>query len=436
MYIQRNVDNELLKWKSESKHKPLLIRGARQIGKTETIRNFGKSFEIFIEINFEESPRLKELFSRDLSPENICENIAAIFKTSIIPNKTLLFFDEVQECKEAIASLRFFYEKMPDLHVIAAGSLLEFALSEIPTFGVGRIRSMFMYPLSFFEFLVGAGEYRLLEKIKKANPENPITEVIHERLKELLQKFICLGGMPEVIANYIETKDLNKSQQILDDLIISIQTDFAKYKKRTSVSILNEVFQSVVAQAGQKFMYSKVSNYANHKQIKEALQLLITANIVIPITHTSANGIPLGAEANFQKQKLLLYDTGIFQRIMGLNLEDFLLSTNFEVINKGNMAEQYVGLELIKSSSCYQPPALYYWHREAKSSNAEVDYVIPFSQSVLPVEVKSGTKGSMQSLFLFLKEKNLNRGLRISNENFSTFGIIEVYPLYAVGKIL
>lgn len=436
MYIQRNVDNELLKWKSESKHKPLLIRGARQIGKTETIRNFGKSFEIFIEINFEESPRLKELFSRDLSPENICENIAAIFKTSIIPNKTLLFFDEVQECKEAIASLRFFYEKMPDLHVIAAGSLLEFALSEIPTFGVGRIRSMFMYPLSFFEFLVGAGEYRLLEKIKKANPENPITEVIHERLKELLQKFICLGGMPEVIANYIETKDLNKSQQILDDLIISIQTDFAKYKKRTSVSILNEVFQSVVAQAGQKFMYSKVSNYANHKQIKEALQLLITANIVIPITHTSANGIPLGAEANFQKQKLLLYDTGIFQRIMGLNLEDFLLSTNFEVINKGNMAEQYVGLELIKSSSCYQPPELYYWHREAKSSNAEVDYVIPFSQSVLPVEVKSGTKGSMQSLFLFLKEKNLNRGLRISNENFSTFGIIEVYPLYAVGKIL
>lgn len=435
MYIQRNVDNELLKWKSESKHKPLLIRGARQIGKTETIRNFGKSFEIFIEINFEESPRLKELFSRDLSPENICENIAAIFKTSIIPNKTLLFFDEVQECKEAIASLRFFYEKIPDLHVIAAGSLLEFALSEIPTFGVGRIRSMFMYPLSFFEFLVGAGEYRLLEKIKKANPENPITEVIHERLKELLQKFICLGGMPEVIANYIETKDLNKSQQILDDLIISIQTDFAKYKKRTSVSILNEVFQSVVAQAGQKFMYSKVSNYANHKQIKEALQLLITANIVIPITHTSANGIPLGAEANFQKQKLLLYDTGIFQRIMGLNLEDFLLSTNFEVINKGNMAEQYVGLELIKSSSCYQPPELYYWHREAKSSNAEVDYVIPFSQSVLPVEVKSGTKGSMQSLFLFLKEKNLNRGLRISNENFSTFGIIEVYPLYAVGKI-
>ena len=435
MYIQRNVDIELLNWKSESKHKPLLIRGARQIGKTETIRNFGKSFEIFIEINFEESPRLKKLFSRDLSPENICENIAAIFKTSIIPNKTLLFFDEVQECKEAIASLRFFYEKMPDLHVIAAGSLLEFALSEIPTFGVGRIRSMFMYPLSFFEFLVGAGEYRLLEKIKKANPENPITEVIHERLKELLQKFICLGGMPEVIANYIETKDLNKSQQILDDLIISIQTDFAKYKKRTSVSILNEVFQSVVAQAGQKFMYSKVSNSANHKQIKEALQLLITANIVIPITHTSANGIPLGAEANIQKQKLLLYDTGIFQRIMGLNLEDFLLSANFEVINKGNMAEQYVGLELIKSSSCYQPPALYYWHREAKSSNAEVDYVIPFSQSVLPVEVKSGTKGSMQSLFLFLKEKNLNRGLRISNENFSTFGIIEVYPLYAVGKL-
>jgi hypothetical protein len=435
MYIHRKADSELAKWKAESNHKPLLVRGARQIGKTETIREFGKTFDNFIEINFEASPRLKALFSDELSPATICENIAAIYKTSIVSGKTLLFLDEIQECQEAIASLRFFYEKMPELHLITAGSLLEFALSEMPTFGVGRIRSMFMYPLSFAEFLAGAGEHLLLDKIREAKPVKPINEALHARLIELVRKFICLGGMPEVIATYVETGDLHHCQQLLDDLIISIQADFAKYRKKVPVSRLNEVFQAVVFQSGQKFVFAKACAQANHNQVKEALLLLITAGLVIPVIHSSSNGLPLGAGANPQKQKMLVFDTGIFQRIMGLDLEDFLLSKKFDAINKGNLAEQFVGLELTKSESCYQNPSLYYWHREAKNSNAEVDYVINVSQEIVPVEVKAGTKGSMQSLYLFLQEKTLNRGIRISNENFSVYGNIEVYPLYAVEKI-
>ena len=435
MYIPRSVDSVLIKWKTDSKHKPLLVRGARQVGKTQTIRKLGEIFDHFIEINFEESPRLKGLFSDDLSPVAICENIAAIYKTSIVPGKTLLFFDEIQECPEAIASLRFFYEKMPELHVVAAGSLLEFALSELPTFGVGRIRSVFMYPLSFSEFLTGSGEHLLLEKSREAKPAKPLNELLHARLIEFVQKFIYLGGMPEVIATYFATGDLNRSQLLLDDLIISIQADFTKYRKKTPVSRLNEVFQAVISQAGQKFMYSKACTQANHNQIKDALLLLVKAGLVIPVTHSSANGLPLGAGANPQKQKMLLYDTGIFQRIMGLDLADFLLSKNFDAINKGNLAEQFVGLELLKSGSCYQNPSLYYWHREAKNSNAEVDYVITVSQEIIPVEVKSGTKGSMQSLFLFLEEKNCGRGIRISNENFSAFDSIEIFPMYAVENI-
>lgn len=435
MYIRRKIDIELEKWKIESAHKPLLVRGARQVGKTKTIREFAKSFENFIEINFEETPRLKALFADDLSPASICENISAIYKTNIVPGKTLFFLDEIQECPQAIASLRFFYEKMPDLHIISAGSLLEFALSTIPTFGVGRIRSMFMYPLSFSEYLDGAGEHQLLENIRRANPTKQMNKILHARSIELLQKFICLGGMPEVIVAYIETGNLHKCQQLLDDLIISIKTDFAKYKKRTPVTRLSEVFQSVVSQAGQKFVYSKACSQANHNQIKEALQLLITAGLVVPITHSSSNGLPLGAEANPQKQKMLLFDTGIFQRIMGLDLADFLLSKKFDAINKGNVAEQFVGLELIKMTSCYQNPSLYYWHRDARNSNAEVDYVITVANEIVPIEVKSGTKGAMQSLFLFLKDKNLQRGIRISNENFSVYDAVEVYPLYAVENI-
>jgi predicted AAA+ superfamily ATPase len=435
MYIRRKIDIDLENWKSESVHKPLLIRGARQVGKTKTLREFTKSFENFVEINFEETPSMKALFSRDLSPADICDNISAIYKTSIVPGKTLLFFDEIQECPNAIASLRFFYEKMPDLHVVGAGSLLEFALSTIPTFGVGRIRSMFMYPMSFPEFLTGAGEFQLLEKIGQANPSRPMNETLHARLIQLVQKFICLGGMPEVVAAYFETNNLHQCQQLLEDLVVSIQTDFAKYKKRVPVSRLSEVFQSVVSQAGQKYVYSKACAQANQGQVKEALQMLITAGLVLPVTHSSSNGLPLGAESNLKKQKMLLFDTGIFQRMMGLNLADFLLSTEFDAINKGNIAEQFVGLEIVKSSSCYQHPSLYYWHRETKNSNAEVDYIASIENKIVPIEVKSGTKGAMQSLLLFLKEKKLQKGIRISNENFSLYDPIEVYPFYAIENI-
>jgi len=435
MYIQRKVDKALELWKAEARRKPLLIRGARQVGKTLTVRQFGKEFDSFIEINFEEAPRLKELFSGELNPTAICENIGAIYRTRVTPGKTLIFLDEIQECREAIASLRFFYEKMPELHVIAAGSLLEFALSEIPTFGVGRIRSMFMYPLSFPEFLSGAGEQPLLDKVREAKPGKSLNEALHARLNELNRKFICLGGMPEVVATYMETGDLHQCRQLLDDLILSVQADFAKYRKRTPVSRLNEVFQAVVYQSGHKFVYSKACMQASHYQVKEALQLLIAAGLVIPVTHSASNGLPLGAGANPRNQKMLVYDTGIFQRMMGLDLEDFLLSRRFDAINKGNLAEQFVGLELIKSESCYQNPSLYYWHREAKSSNAEVDYIIPINQEIVPVEVKAGTKGAMQSMFLFLQEKKLTRGIRISNENFSAFGQIEVYPLYAIENL-
>jgi hypothetical protein len=435
MYLARKVDQELLHWKADSTRKPLLIRGARQVGKTRTVREFGKSFEDYIELNFVETPRLKSLFAGDLTPSVICENLSAWFKTSIVPGQTLLFLDEIQECREALSSLRFFYEKMPELHVIAAGSLLEFALEEIATFGVGRIRSIFMYPFSFPEFLNGIGEQALLARIRSASSGQPMNNVLHERLTELVQKFICLGGMPQIISSYAESKDLHKCQLLMDDLIISIRSDFARYKKRATALRIDEVFQSIVNQAGHKFIYSKACLQAKHYQVKEALQLLIKAGLVIPVTHSSCNGLPLGAGADIQKQKMLLFDTGIFQRIMGLDLAEYLFSKTFSSINKGNMAEQLVGLELIKSESCFQSPSLYYWHRESKSSNAEVDYVIVISQNIVPVEVKAGTKGSMQSLHLFMKEKKCATGIRIANENFSSYDQLNVYPLYAVENI-
>ncbi len=435
MYIKRKIDAELTVWKNENGRKPLLVRGARQVGKTKSIREFGKTFSSFIEVNFEEFTALKVLFEGNLSPELICENLASVMGKEIIPGETLLFFDEIQVCPRAIASLRFFYEKMPDLHIIAAGSLLEFTLAELPTFGVGRIRSMFVYPLSFVEFLGGLNENKLTELMASARPENPLFEPVHMKLLEYFRKFLILGGMPAVIASYIENRNINNCIRILDDLHISFRADFAKYKKHTQTALLGDVFQSVVNQAGQKFSYSKVTSDTGSLQIKNALSLLVMAGLVYPVMHTAANGLPLGSEVNPKKQKIVMFDTGLFQRIMGLDLSEYLTSDNFTAVNKGFLAEQFTGLELIKSSSCYQPAELYYWHREAKSSNAEVDFVISHNFKIYPVEVKSGNKGAMKSMHLFMQEKLCAKGIRVSMENFSRYGAIDTYPLYAVSLL-
>lgn len=436
MYIKRQIDSELTKWVKLQKRKPLLIRGARQIGKTESVRHLASQFENFVEVNFEENKNIHSIFEGNLSPTEICENLSVNFQVSIQEEKTLLFFDEIQACIPAIQSLRYFYEKIPELHVIAAGSLLEFALAETPSFGVGRIRSIFMYPLSFDEFLLANSQAGLLKMKQKASPNSPLNKALHEKLLKYFKKFIIFGGMPEITANYIETKDLNSSLQILDDLIFSFYDDFTKYKKRVPVSRIRAVFNSVVMQVGGKFVYSKVSNNENYRQIKEALELLIQAGLVIPVVHTSANGLPLGAEVNPKKQKMLLFDTGIFLRILGLNVGELLISNDFKVINNGNVAEMFAGLEILKYQSCYISTKLHYWHREARNSNAEVDYLFSKNNEIYPLEIKAGTRGSMQSMKLFLKSKNRKIGIRISSENFSEYENIQVCPLYAIDNII
>ncbi len=434
MYLTRNIDQELSAWRQDKEVKPLLIRGARQVGKSTAVRHLAGQFDHFLEVNFEEQRQVHKLFDGDLDPRQLCENLSLLYNVPILPWKTLLFFDEIQSCIPAISSLRFFYEKYPELHVIAAGSLLEFALADVPSFGVGRIRSMFVYPLSLDEFLQATGEHLLLDAKKKASPRQPLQEPIHQKLIGLLKRFLILGGMPEVVANYVQGNGLTRCSQVLDDLITSLRTDFSKYRKRVPFLRVSEVFDSVVQQSGGKFVYAKTHSESNHKQIKEAVDLLIMAGWVIPVTHTSANGLPLGAESNSKKRKLILLDTGIFQRILGLNIADILLQDDADVVNKGAIAEQYAGLEILKAGSCYRPESLYFWQRESKSSNAEVDYVVQKGQQIIPVEIKSGKQGSMQSLRLFLQEKRSPYGMRLSLENYAAYDDIRVYPLYAASN--
>ena len=435
MYIQRKIDDVLLTWQRSSSRKPLLIRGARQVGKSTAVRNLSKQFDYFIEINFDEQPEYLNLFANTSDIGDLIEQLAIITQTEIIEGRTLVFLDEIQASLPAISKLRYFYEKKPNLHVIAAGSLLEFALSELPSFGVGRVRSLFMYPFSFIEFLGALNEKPLASMIQQSNSQSPINPIFHEKLKIYFKKFLIIGGMPQAVQTYVAKGDLLEVQRILDDLIIAIQADFVKYKRQIPPTNIKSVFESIVKQVGTKFKYSNDLTSLTNPMIKQVIDLLEMAGLVYQVTHSSSNGIPLGAEANPKKIKLLIFDTGIYQRILGLDVASLLLKDDIEVINKGNIAELFVGLELLKSNDAYEKTALHYWHREAKNSQAEVDYVIQNQDFILPLEVKAGTKGAMQSMHLFMDEKKSRYGLRLSLENFTEYEKVKVLPLYAVSNI-
>lgn len=430
--MKRKIDLILSTWRDEEGRPILLLRGARQVGKTYSVRELGKQFEHFLEINLEEERAVHRFFTDSLNPQHINEKLSAYFACPIIPKQTLVFFDEIQACPNALRALRFYHEKNPDLHVIAAGSLLEFALAELPSFGVGRIASLFMYPMSFQEFLWAHGDELLDAQVAEATISNPIDDSLHQRLIERVRLYQVLGGMPAVLNRYFSGHTLHDCQTVIDQLLTGIQDDFAKYKNRSPVAALREVFHAIAKQTGGKFNYSKISPDGFRTAYKTALDLLVQAGLAYKVVHSSAQGIPLGAQANEKKFKVILFDSGIHQRLLGLDLSQQMILEPIEFINKGSLAELFVGLELLVNRSPWIHPELYYWHREAKSSNAELDYLIQKNTEILPIEVKAGTKGQMQSLFLFLKDHHCPIGIRISHENFTAYDRIRTIPIYAV----
>ncbi|HNW83431.1 MAG TPA: AAA family ATPase [bacterium] len=432
--MERKVYSKLKDWAVQKTRKPLLLRGARQVGKTYAVRMLGKEFDNFVEINFEENREVAVFFSSSLTPQNIVEQLAQYTGQSIVPGKTLLFLDEIQSCPDALRSIRFFYEKMPDLAVIAAGSLLEFTLSEIPSFGVGRISSIFMYPVTFFEFLDATDNRLLRTAIQNAGFGNPLAQPLHNKAMKLLRTYMILGGLPEVIDNYSRTGDALVSQRMIDELILTFRDDFAKYKTRVATEKIDATFNSLAFQAGSKFIYNAVGE-GSTTGFSTALDLLTKAGLALKVFHSSCRGIPLKAQIKPNKFKVLPFDTGVYQRLMGLDIPAYLVADDIELVNKGAIAEIFAGLMLLQTFPSHIKPDSFYWQREEKGSNAEVDYVIEHNGRVFPIEVKASKRGSMQSLQLFLKERDLKTGIRIAGEQFSTYQNIKVIPLYAVENI-
>lgn len=446
-YYRRNIDQKLLEWKISPRRKPLLIRGARQVGKSTAVRQLGKSFKYFVEVNLEKQTTVRQLFSKDINVRRTCEIISATLGIPIIAGETLLFIDEIQVSREAIMSLRYFKEDYPELHVIAAGSLLEFALEELPSFGVGRIRSLYMYPFSFDEFLLAQGLDTTVDYKRRASTTSPLPEPVHNQLVEQLKTFYLVGGMPAAVTEWIESKSYLECSHVHNDILDTYQDDFSKYKSRTSPVLLRKALRSVALQAGGKFVYRQVAEDLHSSVIKDALRLLTLAGLVKPVVHTDGNGIPLGAEENGNYVKYLFLDLGLMQTMLGTPAAEILMSSDIDFVNKGAASEMFAGLELMKNHDCFSKADMYYWQNMARGTNAEIDYLIGKEGKVLPIEVKANTKGSMQSLWLFMRKKKIHHAVRTSLENFGEIEHIDnneekeevrhvnIIPLYALGDL-
>lgn len=382
----------------------------------------------------------------------IVQKIAIYINVPIEEGKTLLFLDEIQECPEAIMALRFFKEDYPGLHVIAAGSLLEFTLQELPTFGVGRIHTLFMYPMTFDEFLNANNENGLISMKKQADSQHPLDAAFHEKLIEYFRIYLLVGGMPEAVLAWIKTHNFNQCSHIQEDIILTYEDDFSKYKKRVSPDLLRTTPHGICHQPGEKITFKQISADYRSSQIREAVRLLTLAGLVIPVIATSGNGIPLDAEANEKNMKILLLDSGLLLSVLQLEgnlaqhlVELIMTGSPQDLVNKGGLVEMVAGLELLRNKPCVQRQKMFYWEKSGNSI-AEIDYLDTFHLKVTPIEIKSGTQGGMKSLWQFMREKRLTEAIRCSFENFGEFTYtdpqadnakrhITIIPLYALENL-
>ncbi|HOG43575.1 MAG TPA: AAA family ATPase [bacterium] len=433
--MRRKIYSYLQKWKESNSRKPLLIRGARQVGKSYLVKQFGKEFEYFAEVNFELMPELVKIFENDLQPQTLIPKISAAVKCRIEPGRTLLFLDEIQKSPQAVTSLRYFYELMPDLHVIAAGSLVDFIVEKIGI-PVGRVRNLYMYPLSFAEFLFATDNGQLYSYIQDHDNTKNIDDIFHNRLLSILGEYFAVGGMPEAVIKWNETKNIEDVKNVHNDLIDTYKQDFSKYARQNKIDFVETVFKAVPRLCGEKFVYSKVDAGARSRDLKNAFDLLEKAGVIHSVVHSASNGLPLGAETKSSFFKAIFLDVALSQTVLGIETGDWIFNPAQTIVNKGVLAETFVGTELLAYSDYLSKKQLFYWVREKKGANAEVDYVDVFEGKIVPVEVKSGTSGHLKSIHQFLKEKgNSVEGFHFSERNFSKTDNLYSIPLYAIWKI-
>ena len=394
--MRRLVDDRLLRWKTSNRRKPLVVRGGRQTGKTWSVDRFGKNhFSSVVKIDLEKRRDLHDIFAGDLSSRTILSHLALVAGRRIIHGETLLFLDEIQACPRALMALRYLYEEASDLHVVAAGSLMEFALSEV-SFPVGRVQFLNMYPMTFAEFLVAGGQDQLAEILQE--PPARLDDVAHQLLLNRLREYFFVGGMPEAVRAYYEAMSVLDAFEVQSEILDSYRQDFAKYAPRADKTCLDRVLAGCAARVGEQVRYSRLVDGFSNPTIHKAFDLLCMAKVINRVPAVKTVGQPLGADVNNKKFKASLVDIGLMQRLKRLPVDTEIRQQDLLSIYRGKLAEQFVAQELLVA----QDGELYYWAREARGSAAEVDYLVNTGGRISAIEVKSGKGGSLRSLHLLL----------------------------------
>lgn len=410
--MKRDIIQLFIDWKTRTNRKPLIVRGARQVGKTYAVNEFATGyFENSLSINLEQSGELCTIFKTN-NPEHIIQELSILKRKDIIPGKTLLFIDEIQACPEAIVSLRYFYEQLPQLHVIAAGSLLDHTLNERNfSMPVGRVEFCYMHPMSFREFLWAMDETRLDDFLVSYNFNKQFSEAIHTRLLDLMRYYFFIGGMPEAVKVFAESKKLLDVERVHSSILTSLQHDFAKYGRRVQQRHLNTILNYVGRNTGKKIKYVNIDREVRSVNLKEAFYKLEMSRVIHLVKHTSSPGVPLTTYLSSDIFKAFFVDIGLVNHLSKIELIDPL---KILTIHEGSLAEQFAAQELLAMSPSYAEPQLFYWVREEKNANAEVDFLFQFANCVYPVEVKAGKTGTLKSMHVYLFEKNLTTGIRFN----------------------
>ena len=396
--MQRNVTKKLLAWKDSQRRKPLIVRGARQIGKTWSIEQFGQNhYSALHKIDFEKRRDVHAVFDGNLDPKKLIAELEILLNQKIDPNNELLFFDEIQACPNALASLRYFYEEMPELHLVAAGSLLEFALSE-SSFPVGRVQFLNMHPCTFHEFLCATGKDLLADKLHE--PPTQLPDTIHQALLDELKRYMFVGGMPEAVKTYAKSESMIDAFEVHSEIVDAYQRDFYKYAPRADKHCLAQVLESVSATVGEQIKYSRLAEGFSNPTIHKAFDLLENARVIKKIRSVPHIGWPLGTGCSNKRFKATVVDIGLMQQLAHVPVSREIQHPDLLSIFRGKLAEQFVAQELLAS----RDREVFYWSRAQRGSSSEVDFVIESDDAILPIEVKSGKGGSLRSLHLMMEK--------------------------------
>jgi predicted AAA+ superfamily ATPase len=430
--MKRLIDQELKNWKKSSNRKSLILRGARQVGKTFSVRQLGKTYVDFYEINLEKRKELHAIFERNLDPVRILRDLSIDRAAPIRPGETLLFFDEIQACPQAMLSLRYFYEEMKEIHIIGAGSLLEFAIEQIGL-PVGRVQTLTVFPMSFAEFLVAKNQTFLLEAICE---QTPLSKTAHDTAVRLLSEYFVIGGLPEIVANWVSNEQPLEVKDKLSAILDAYSQDFEKYAKKSQLKYLHLLLQHIPLQLGKKFKFQGIGEYRK-RELAPCLELLEKAHVIHMIYHSSGQGIPLGAQADLERYKVIFFDVAITQQLLGLDLKGWFLHPEEKFINQGALVESFIGQEMMAYASPNSRNTLFYWQREARGSEAEIDYLAIIKGKIIPIEVKAGKGTTLKSLHSFLlSHPKSPYGIKISLADRSQFENIFSIPLYAAFEIV